>query len=279
MVCKCGTPIGGRKKKGIEHYYCPLPERRFNNNYKMDIICDMKRCLNIPTTDTILWNKIVDILSNTIELKKQFQDKTLMGKSLKSRDLKIEVKTREVRIIELTKTKSDLEKGLVEIETNKVLNYYPSIEVYKSLKRDLIRRYNQTKSLIEDISNSLRHIGHREMWFDWIDKFGNYINNQRCVPDSIKKELLKTVLDLISVDYDHKEKVHRLYIHFKIPVVTQDGGKTGNSGNCDKYLISRPQEITDNQIGQLNPVENYSTVTDFARFLGWSTLQLRMTAI
>ena len=86
MVCKCGTPLGGRKKKGIEHYYCPLPERRFNNNYKMDIICDMKRCLNIPTTDTILWNKIVDILSDTIGLKKQFQDKTLMGKSLKSRD-------------------------------------------------------------------------------------------------------------------------------------------------------------------------------------------------
>ena len=117
------------------------------------------------------------------------------------------------------------------------------------------------------------------MWFDWIDKFGNYIKNQRGVPESIKKELLKTVLDLISVDYDWEEKVHRLYIHFKIPVVTQDEVKTGNSGNGDKYLISRPQEITDNQNGQLNPVENYSTVTDFARFLGWSTLQLRITAM
>ena len=193
--------------------------------------------------------------------------------------MKNEVKTREVKILELTKTKSDLEKGLVEIETNKVLNYYPSIEVYKSLKRDLIKRYNQTKSLIEDISNSLRHIGHQEMWFDWIEKFGYYINNQRDVLDSIKKELLKSVLDFISVDYDWEEKVHRLYIHFKIPVVTQDGGKTGKSGNGDKYLIFPPLKLIDNQNGQINSVENYSTVTDLARFLGWSTLQLRITAM
>ena len=117
------------------------------------------------------------------------------------------------------------------------------------------------------------------MWFDWIEKFGYYINNQRDVLDSIKKELLKSVLDFISVDYDWEEKVHRLYIHFKIPVVTQDGGKTGKSGNGDKYLIFPPLKLIDNQNGQINSVENYSTVTDLARFLGWSTLQLRITAM
>lgn len=67
------------------------------------------------------------------------------------------------------------------------------------------------------------------------------------------------------MDYDHKEKVHRLYIHFKIPVVTQDGEKTGNSGNGDKYLIYQPLKLTDNQNGQLNPVENYSTVVGSSR--------------
>jgi hypothetical protein len=62
------------------------------------------------------------------------------------------------------------------------------------------------------------------------------------------------------VDYDHKEKVHKLYIHFKIPVfqlVNEE--KNGNGGN---YFISRPLETLGNQNGQPGSVENYSTVTD-----------------
>ncbi len=58
LICKCGPPMGGRIRidKGLNHYYCPHPERRFNNNYKMDVHCDMKRGINIPTTDSVLWN-------------------------------------------------------------------------------------------------------------------------------------------------------------------------------------------------------------------------------
>ena len=122
--------------------------------------------LNIPTTDRVLWNKIVDILSDTIELKKNLKKRTLIGMSIKSRELKREVNTREEKILELTKTKLDLEKGLVEVETNKIINKYPSEEIYHSFKKELTKRYNQTKSLIEDIRNSLREIGNRERWFE-----------------------------------------------------------------------------------------------------------------
>ena len=62
-------------------------------------------------------------------------------------------------------------------------------------------------------------------------------------------------MDCILVDYDWTEKVHRLNIHFKIPVFHGGGG--------DKYSrnIGIPSETPINSDDQLVPVENYSTVT------------------
>jgi DNA invertase Pin-like site-specific DNA recombinase len=55
LYCSCGTPMGGRIKieKDVQQYYCPLSERKFNNTFKKDEKCTMKKCLNIPTTEQI----------------------------------------------------------------------------------------------------------------------------------------------------------------------------------------------------------------------------------
>ena len=142
------------------------------------------------------------------------------------------------------------------------------VKLLKSVRRkkELTKRYNQTKSEIEDIRNSLREIGNQERWFEWIDIYGDHIRNQRNIPDSLKKQVLETVLDFISVDYDWGEKVHRLKIHFKLPVFQPvNNVRKEKSGKC---LISKPQKTPVNQPDQLTTLPYYSTVTDFARFLG-----------
>ena len=152
---------------------------------------------------------------------------------------------------------------MVEIETNKIIRKYPSEEIYHSLKRELKKRYNQVKSEIEDIRNSLKEIGNHKKWFEWIDSFGVFISNQRDITDLLKKQLLKKVIDFITVAYDNKEKVHRLNVCFKIPV----------------FQLVNDVRTHVNSADQNSPVENYSTVTDLARLRGWSTLQPRMTAM
>ena len=89
------------------------------------------------------------------------------------------------QINELTKTKGDLEKGLVEVETNKFTHKYPSEEIYHSLRKELTKQYNHNKLLIEEIRNTIRQLGTQESWFEWIDNFGDYIGRQREVPDTL----------------------------------------------------------------------------------------------
>jgi hypothetical protein len=225
----------------------------------------MKRCLNIPTTDKIVWNKIVDVLGDTIKLKEILKEKTIIGKSMSSREVKKIIKEKDEKIFELTKTKNKLEKGLVTIETENILNKYPSIEVYKKLKRDVTKKYNQTLSEIEDIKNSLKQIGNDELWFDWIDKFSNEMNGNRELSEPMKKELLKLIIDKIMVEYDPIEKTHILTINFKIPVFIEEENEV--SFKPPRVVIT-PTKSGRKPKNQIEPVENYSTVTDFAKFLG-----------
>ena len=121
-------------------------------------------------------------------------------------------------------------------------------------RKSLTNSFNTTKSEIEKLRCSLQDIGNQEYLYQWIDTFGNYISDRRNLPDTQKKILLKKVLDCITVDYDWKEKVHRLNIHFKIPVLTVDREvKYGTN-------IPDPSEPLRNQPDQPVPVGNYSTV-------------------
>ena len=176
---------------------------------------------------------------------------------------------------ELTKMKTDLEKGLVGIETDKILNKFPSEDVYILLKKDLTKRYNLTVTEIETLNNSLKMIGNDLKWFEWIDKFGKQIQEKRNIPDPNKRELLKTILDKILVDYDPELKVHNLTLNFKIPVVFRDGVE----GREPTRVIVTPPKSGRKPSNQNEPFRDYSTVTLLAKFLGWSTSQPLITAM
>ncbi|HCF04547.1 recombinase family protein [Flavobacterium sp.] len=277
LFCSCGTPIGGRIKvdKNVRHYYCPLSERKFNMKVDDGRVCSMKRCLNIPTTDDLLWLKIIEVLSDSSQLKEIFTNRTNIGERIKFNELSNILERNENRITELKKVLNDLEKGLVQVETEHILNHYPSVEVYKSLKKELTKKYNSTKNEIEDLRNSLEQIGNDELWFGWIERFSDEVKDKQDITDNLKKDFLRLVIKEIVVEYDHTDKVHILTIHFKIPVILRDG----NEGQELTRVIITPPKSGRKPSNKNVPVGDYSTVTDLAKFLGWSTLQPLITAI
>ena len=224
----------------------------------------MKRCMNIPTTDKILWEKIVEVLGNTTELKDWMKNKTIIGKSVKSDEIDKIVKDKEQKITELLKRLNDLEKGLVKVETDNILNNYPSNEIYESLKKELTKKYNNTKTEIEDLRNTLRKIGNEGLWYEWLERFGNEVRDRQDISDTLKKELLEVVLRDIIVEYDHTQKVHILTINFNIPVLLRDG----NEGQELTRVMITPPKSGRKSLKPNSTLPYYSTVTDFAKFLG-----------
>ncbi len=95
------------------------------------------------------------------------------------------------------------------------------------------------------------------------------MGDHRDVPDEMKKELLRIVLNRIIVDYDEVEKVHRLTIQFKIPVCID--GESGTEKSAIEVSVKPPKKgrkSLDGRGDQPFPFENYSTVTLLARLRG-----------
>jgi len=94
------------------------------------------------------------------------------------------------------------------------------------------------------------------------------------LPDHKKKFILQKVLQNIIIDYDHENKVHLITIYFKIPIVFDGNNASDRLSDVAEINVVPP-------LGRksTHPLSNYSTVTDLARFRGWSTLVPRITAI
>ena len=135
---------------------------------------------------------------------------------------------------------------------------------YSTLKKQLTNTYQKTQMDIQDLNNTIKQMGHKKQWLDWIDNFGVEIQDKKDVPDNQKRELLNTVLKSILVDYDTTDKVHILTLNFKLPVVLSTENKKGRK--VPTQLIY--SESTTNNRDQILSVETYSTVTDLARLRG-----------
>ena len=272
MFCSCGRPIGGRvnETKGIHHYYCPLSERTFNMSSPSDEKCDMKKCLNIGSTEEFVWNSLLNLLKNTncliTSLKSSIENDNLEFSLLVGQS---ERRVLE-RLSELKDHKETVIKSLVEIEKQNLLNNYSSPDVYKSLKNSLNDDLREVSSEIEYLNSLRKRTGRQTTWFSNLTLLGSYFRSHSKWTVEGKTKVLSTILDRTVVSYNHSDQTHELNTRLKVPL---DNYVT-NSGR----IISTPAVIKSFE----TPLKSrkstqisadYSTVTDFAKFRGWSTSQ------
>jgi hypothetical protein len=226
MICdSCETPFGGRIKpeKSEYFYYCPLAERKFNKSQRDERTCTMKRSLNIPATDKEIWTVIQNTIIDTDAIKTKFSTCNLLGLGLPDKEVSKHKSKLEEGINFLTTKQSKIEKALIKIETDNLLNIFESIEIYKGVKRDLIKQYQTNKRGIETLKVELAQLGNHELWMDWISQFGEDFKNTQDLTDSKKKRLINGVVKDIQVNFKQDEKLHHVRINFRLPVLQSMG--------------------------------------------------------
>jgi DNA invertase Pin-like site-specific DNA recombinase len=265
IFCECGTPIGGRIKplKNIQHYYCPLSERKFNKSVMDDTNCDMKRCVNIDRTEDLLWNSIYEILSATTYLKDTLKEKLKTDISFTSKLRKqrnIVIKLLNNKQLELDRVTN----GIVEIERKRILNEFTSEDVYSSLKTKLDSDYRRIHVEIEDLKNTLKLYNREDSWFETLESISEKLSSTTNWTHRLKRTILEMVLDKVILRHDRMSLLHTLEVNLRIPLVLTQI-KKGDLLGAPFKLSSKPLKTQGNQ---LSTRSLYSTVTDFAKFLG-----------
>ena len=151
-----------------------------------------------------------------------------------------------------------MEEGIIDVERKNYMGEFQSENIYKTLKKQLNKEHLSISSKIDTIQSTLTSLGSETHWYDVIDHLDNLVKEEDQLSQPKKKELIRSIIDRIIVDYDNTNKTHGLEVNFRIPM-----GVIKEESKLELPLLPN----------------HHSTVTDLAKFLGWSTLQPLIIAI
>jgi len=265
MYCSCGTPIGGRTKseRSIHHYYCPQSERKFNKSYPSENVCTMKRCVNIQPTEELVWNTLKGLLKDTVDLKTHvnyvLKENPEFSVMLRRQRYKLTRKLKELKNELLT-----VSDGIVELEKKKILKQFNSEDIYVRIKKNLNTDYRKINVKIENTNNLLTLHYQRDKWYSSLDNISELINSKKTFSYKEKKTLVHLFIQSITLSYIKETKVHELNLFLKIPLVFN----TNKTKDLKNVPTKNTSQNLEGQLDQTNTLNDYSTVTDLARFLG-----------
>ena len=124
----------------------------------------------------------------------------------------------------------------------------------------------------------------------WFTSFNNHIGEIKSYTTlKQKKKFLNDVVKKVEIHWDNITNTHTIKIFFNLNIVKDRGSKVDDY----VYKIIKGKSLTEipninsNKLGRklkkmnenITSFNNHSTVTDFAKFLGWSTLHSLSSAI
>ena len=232
MVCgHCETPMGARTvirkdtSKGNENfYYCPKKERNWVTDAPKDgekwvrgRSCQMTKSLNIPITDELVWNNVIETVSQSNLMKDMFKTNILSDKFAKDEEYRKNLRDETKKVKKLKRDLDTVETSIATIETDKLLKRIdPS--VYRKVRKNLNGESESVKSTLEQSRIRVKELGNQKRWIDWISKHQQEIQSIDDMTMENRKEYLEGILDTISVTLDENHE-HQLSIRFKYPIV------------------------------------------------------------
>lgn len=226
----CGEIYGCRIKieKNEYYYYCRSKENKWRKVDKTKKSkCEVKKSINIKNTDELVWNTLLEILSNSHLIKENFKKEML---ELKLND-NLE---KDEEILELKKVKISIQKKLKGFEIREKDNreWYLSSEIDNTQFEENKKVIKNSKDIIfkelDILNTKISSVENTNQWINWLEKHTGWINEVK-KKYSIKEkiEIVQTYVEKIDVNFDKKLNQHKLKIQLKLPIVH------------DKYIIDK----------------------------------------
>ena len=278
LICSgCGNMMRGKYQpsKNTNVYRCVTNE----NNYRDKRIdkCENSKTIHRLGLEELIWVNILNIFGNSEIVKEEFRKKNLpkelngdvIKKRIKENISKI--KRRQTKIQTIHKK---LEENTIKNITLKISdNMFENIKV--SVEKEIEKIENEINQL--EIQNDLWL--NDNVWEDWFDSFKLHFNKIcRYTKSEDKRKFITDYIENIYVGWDGDNNTHNIKINFKLNIVKDKGELVSN----DIYKIKKGKKEIDinginlrkfnNHINKKRDSKtyllNYSTVTDFAKFLG-----------
>ena len=296
VKCVCGCDWTGRSKSRKDrnqppetYYICSNSDRYYSRNrngrkhlYNPNI-CDKPKRLNTNDLDDLVWKKLMETLHQSSFIKERVKSDLLGGKyetSSHRRKVNKELKSlrKEIKSLELSRIQLLKEKFVLELSDTD----------FNEINTGINEKMSELKSRLEKEIHKEDLLDKRSEWIDWISSHNHEVNEYKKITDvKTKRRVLDIYVDKVSVNYLKETQQHIINIHFRYPVVNdsvQYRKSNESKIKWDKwgkpYRIKKGDQVVSlSSLGQTKKSntlkgstfgvgKDYSTVTDFARFLG-----------
>ena len=274
----CGEYMSGRinSKRNINIYTCVSNSNKWRDNRKES--CNQTKSINIPVTEFLVWNQVIDTFEKSERIKQKFRDKYLPqflddNKKVKQQILNIknQIRGRYKKLEEVKKRRDKIYDDYLDIKISEerfnVLN--------KKIDENLLNISDEIKGRETEIE-----ILKRDNLFErWFTSFNNHIGEIKSYTTlKQKKKFLNDVVKKVEIHWDNITNTHTIKIFFHLNIVKDRGSKVDDY----VYKIIKGKSLTEipninsNKLGRklkkmnenITSFNNHSTVTDFAKFLG-----------
>lgn len=252
MVCgHCGRPMSARRKLGKSEqlYYCPNKERDWVENggtktpWKRGEGCGMSRSLNIPETDKLVWESVIETHRSSSILKEEVKWKILEESGVPVTKSEAELKTLERQIKHLQKILIQAKESQAELLLNNASGKVKA-EIYKIALEKSDEEIHNLDVKIANIQLQLKGGNENRKWVDWLKVFGQTLDGKKTLSDEEKKQYLTGLVEAIKVKYDEKKNEHELSIQFQLPIVG-DGIQWKNPAKKKEgYKVKKGKQTT-----------------------------------
>jgi DNA invertase Pin-like site-specific DNA recombinase len=259
----CGEIYGCRIKdeKNEFYYYCRSKENKWRKvNPSKKHPCKVKKSINIKNTDDLVWNTLIDILTNSHIIKESFKKEML--------ELKLEDNIeKDEELLELKKEKKVLLKKISGFEEREKDNreWYLSGEIDNDSFQDNKKVIKISKDKVfkdlESLNIKITSVENTNQWINWLEKHTGWLNDIK-KKYSIKEkiEIVQTYIEKIDVNFDTKLNQHKLKIQLKLPIVHDKYVVKKSNSRQRKYQILNgtnyiEKEVEKTKVGR-KPIDN-----------------------
>ncbi|MBT5215495.1 recombinase family protein [Candidatus Woesearchaeota archaeon] len=216
IKCPDGTSmscLGTKKSRKNPLYSCKHRVRKYEKRRDSVENCTISRSLRVDVIDEYIWNQLIDILSQSHQIKEQTRSELIGGKSkYTKRSINGKIKKVQRKLLDLENNSLELDK---KFYTNKM----------DKKKHEILSKTidEEQQGLMIDLSSlemKLDVFDRNNKWIDWLEVHFNRMDEIRKM-DSFKqkKQTIEHYIHEINVmNYDEESKQHTLSIKFKFPL-------------------------------------------------------------
>jgi len=223
----CGSVWGVRiiPRKNERYYYCRSKENNWRElDPKKRLKCKIKKSINIPNTDGIVWDTLVKILSESHHVKQIIKDSEMERKS------ELEKLDDSKKILKKLKGKKlTIHRKLKQLEIRNEENYdwymEGKISKEKFNKGELLVEKGKSKlwSDYRQIDLDIQTLRNKKLWLDWLGTHESWVKNiEKIDSPEDKRKVVNEYVNRIVVFFDKEKNIHTLQVNLKLPLVGDD---------------------------------------------------------